>query len=213
VASARLSPANAGVVAANFKTAPLAQADVFAGQKRNADRLERARIGPATAGKGARRSASKSSIALALTEAAVASFATDQPSIARAERHWAAEIIALERAGKVRRRAIAITASVSRCPHNRSRLDRISRAICQSSNKRVVNPLCAVAPASGAPDHAPRATLEINDQLGARAESPESLRRTAHPKSVTRAKFTREVQKPLGIGVQSQQEKPCGARR
>jgi hypothetical protein len=67
--------------------------------------------------------------------------------------------------------------------------------------------------ASGAPDHSPRATLEINDQLGARAESPESLRRTAHPKPVTRAKFTREVQKPLGIGVQSQQEKPCGARR
>jgi len=77
----------------------------------------------------------------------------------------------------------------------------------------VVNPLCAVAPASGAPDHVPRATLEINDQLGARAESPESLRRTAHPKPVTRAKFTREVQKPLGIGGQSQQEKPCGARR
>jgi hypothetical protein len=42
VASARLSPANAGVVAANFETAPLAQADVFAGQKRDADRLERA---------------------------------------------------------------------------------------------------------------------------------------------------------------------------
>ena len=171
------------------------------------------RIGPATAGKGARRSASKSSIALALTEAADASFATDQPSRARAERHWAAEIIALERAGKVRRRAIAITASVSRCRHNKFRLDRISRAICQSTNKGVVNPLCAVAPASGAPDHAPRATLEINDQFGARAESPESLRRTAHPKPVTRAKFTREVQKPLGIGVQSQQEKPCGARR
>ena len=171
------------------------------------------RIGPATAGRGARRSASKSSIALALTEAADASFATDQPSRARAERHWAAEIIALERAGKVRRRAIAITASVSRCPHNKFRLDRISRAICQSTNKGVVNPLCAVTPASGAPDHAPRATLEINDQLGARAESPESLRRTAHPKPVTRAKFTREVQKPLGIGVQSQQEKPCGARR
>jgi hypothetical protein len=31
VASARLSPPNAGVVAANFETAPLAQADVFAG--------------------------------------------------------------------------------------------------------------------------------------------------------------------------------------
>jgi len=42
VASARLSPANAGVVAANFETAPLAQADVFAWQKRSADRLERA---------------------------------------------------------------------------------------------------------------------------------------------------------------------------
>ena len=42
VASARLSPANAGVVAAKFETAPLAQADVFAGQKRDADRLERA---------------------------------------------------------------------------------------------------------------------------------------------------------------------------
>jgi hypothetical protein len=42
VAYARLSPANAGVVAANFQTAPLAQADVFAGQKRDADRLERA---------------------------------------------------------------------------------------------------------------------------------------------------------------------------
>src|SRR5690242_17798609 len=48
-----------------------------------------------TAGTGARRSASKSSIALTLTEAADASFATDQPSRARAERHWAAEIIAL----------------------------------------------------------------------------------------------------------------------
>jgi hypothetical protein len=119
----------------------------------------------------------------------------------------------LRRAGKVRRRAIAITASVSRCPHNKFRFDRISRAICQSTNKGVVNPLCAVTPASGAPDHAPRATLEINDQLGARAESPESLRRTTHPKPVTRAKFTREVQKPLGIGVQSKQEKPCGARR
>ena len=45
------------------------------------------------------------------------------------------------------------------------------------------------------------------------AESPESPRCTAHPKPVTRAKFTREVQKPLGIGVQSKQEKPCGARR
>ena len=41
MASARLSPANAGVVAAKFETAPLAQADVFAGQKRDADRLER----------------------------------------------------------------------------------------------------------------------------------------------------------------------------
>jgi len=171
------------------------------------------RIGPATAGRGARRSASKSSIALALTEAAVASFATDQPSRARAERHWAAEIIALERAGKVRRRAIAITVSVSRCPHNKFRLDRISSATCQSTNKGLVNPLCAVAPASGAPDHAPLATLGINDQPGARAESPESLRRTAHPKPVARAKFTRELQKPLAIGVQSKQEKPCGARR
>jgi hypothetical protein len=98
------------------------------------------RIGPATAGRGARRSASKSSIALALTEAADASFATDQPSRARAERHWAAEIIALGRAGKVRKRAIAITASVSRHPHNRSRLDRISSAICLSTNKGVVKP-------------------------------------------------------------------------
>jgi len=44
------------------------------------------------------------------------------------------------------------------------------------------------------------------------AESPESPRCTAHPKPVTRAKFTREVQKPLGIGVQSKQEKPCEAR-
>jgi hypothetical protein len=99
------------------------------------------RIGPATAGMGARRSASKSSIALALTEAADASFATDQPSRARAERHWAAEIIALGRAGKVRKRAIAITASVSRHPHNRSRLDRISSAICPSTNKGVVKPV------------------------------------------------------------------------
>src|ERR1700751_3917893 len=41
VASARLSPANAGVVAANFETAPLAQADVFAGQKRDAHRVDR----------------------------------------------------------------------------------------------------------------------------------------------------------------------------
>jgi hypothetical protein len=169
----------------------LAQADVFAGQKRDADRLERAPDRSGDSRQGARRSASKSSIALALTEAADASFATDQPSRARAERHWAAEIIALGRAGKVGRRAIAITASVSRCPHNKFRLDRISRAICQSTNKGIINPLCAVAPASGAPDHAPRATLEINDQLGARAESPESLRRTAHPKPVTRAKFTR----------------------
>jgi hypothetical protein len=96
------------------------------------------RIGPATAGRGARRSASKSSIALALTEAADASFATDQPSRARAERHWAAEIIALGRAGN--KRAIAITASVSRHPHNRSRLDRISSAICPSTNKGVVKP-------------------------------------------------------------------------
>jgi hypothetical protein len=94
-ASARLSPANAGVVAANFETAPLAQADVFAGQKRDADRLERAPDQPGDSRQGARRSASKSSIALALTEAADASFATDQPSRARAERHWAAEIIAL----------------------------------------------------------------------------------------------------------------------
>jgi hypothetical protein len=38
--------------------------------------LKARRIGPATAGTGARRSASKSSIALALTEAADASFAT-----------------------------------------------------------------------------------------------------------------------------------------
>jgi hypothetical protein len=52
-------------------------------------------IGPATAGTAACRSVSKSSIAVALTEAADASFATDQPSRARAERHWAAEIIAL----------------------------------------------------------------------------------------------------------------------
>jgi len=36
------------------------------------------------------------------TEAADASFATDQPSRARAERHWAAEIIALGRADRVR---------------------------------------------------------------------------------------------------------------
>src|SRR5712671_6028320 len=75
------------------------------------------RIDPATAGTGARRSASKSSIALALTEAADASFATDQPSRARAERHWAAEIIALRRADKVRKRVILITASVSRYLH------------------------------------------------------------------------------------------------
>jgi hypothetical protein len=117
------------------------------------------RSGPATAGRGARRSASKSSIALALTVAADASFATDQPSRARAERHWAAEIIALGRASKVRKWAIAITACISRHPHNRFRLDRISSAICPNTNKGVVNSLCAVAPASGAPDHAPRAPL------------------------------------------------------
>jgi hypothetical protein len=70
-----------------LRAAPLAQADVFAGQKRDPDRLERTPDRPATAGRGARRSASKSSIALALTEAADASFATDQPSRARAERH------------------------------------------------------------------------------------------------------------------------------
>jgi hypothetical protein len=98
------------------------------------------RIGPATAGRGARRSASKSSIALALTVAADASFATDQPSRARAERHWAAEIIALGRASKVRKWAIAITACVSRHPHNRFRLDRISSAICPRTNKGVVKP-------------------------------------------------------------------------
>ena len=84
---------------------------------------------PATAGMGARRSASKSSIALALTEAADASFATDQPSRARAERHWAAEIIALRRADKVRKRAIVMTMSVSRYPHKKSRPDEISSAI------------------------------------------------------------------------------------
>src|SRR3984957_788554 len=87
------------------------------------------RIGPATAATGARRSASKSSIALALTEAADASFATDQPSRARAERHWAAEIIALRRADKVRKRVIVITASVSRYLHKKSRPDEISSAI------------------------------------------------------------------------------------
>src|SRR5260370_28243145 len=87
------------------------------------------RIGTATASRGARRSASKSSIALALTEAADASFATDQPSRARAERHWAAEIIALGRAGKARKRAIVITVSVSRYPYKKSRPDEISIAI------------------------------------------------------------------------------------
>jgi hypothetical protein len=92
------------------------------------------------------------------------------------------------------------------------RSSHLSSGAPRTARKGVVNPLCAVAPASGAPDHAPRATLGINHQLSARAESPESPRCTAHPKPVTCAKFTREVQKPLGIGVQIKQEKPCGAR-
>jgi hypothetical protein len=92
------------------------------------------------------------------------------------------------------------------------RSSHLSSGAPRTARKDVVNPLCAVAPASGAPDHAPRATLGINHQLSARAESAESPRCTAHPKPVTCAKFTREVQKPLGIGVQIKQEKPCGAR-
>jgi hypothetical protein len=49
--------------------------------------------------------------ALALTDADDASFVIDQPSKARAQRHWAAEIIALGHADRVRKRAIVITAS------------------------------------------------------------------------------------------------------
>jgi hypothetical protein len=99
------------------------------------------RIGPATAGTGARRSASKSSIALALTEAADASFATDQPSRARAERHWAAEIIASGRAEKLRKWSIVITVSVSRHPHNKSRCDKFRAGSDPASNKDVVKPV------------------------------------------------------------------------
>jgi hypothetical protein len=91
-------------------------------------------MGLATAGIAARRSASKSSIAVALTEAADASFATDQPSRARAERHWAAEIRAIGRERKVREWAIVITASVLRDLHNKSRPDKFSSAILPSTN-------------------------------------------------------------------------------
>jgi hypothetical protein len=95
------------------------------------------RSGPATAGPGARRSASKSSIALALSEAADASFATDQPSRARAERHWAAEISVLGRADKERKRAIVMTLFDLPRLHKRARPDKVSRSILPLHHKDV----------------------------------------------------------------------------
>ena len=85
----------AHAVAADFQRHPGAGERLRRAETATPTGSKARRIGPATIGTGARRSASKSSIALALTEAADASFATDQPSRVRAERHWAAESIAL----------------------------------------------------------------------------------------------------------------------
>jgi hypothetical protein len=74
------------------------------------------RIRRTTAGTGARRSVSKSSIAPSPTEAADASLAIDQPSRARAERHWAGDVNALERADGVSvEGSIVLAALVLRC--------------------------------------------------------------------------------------------------
>ena len=94
-------PEFADAVAADFEQRPRAQATLSPCKNTTPNGSKARRICRATAGTGARRSVSRSSIALPLTEAADASFATDQPSRARAERHWAADIIALERADGV----------------------------------------------------------------------------------------------------------------
>src|SRR4029077_8006163 len=96
-----------------------------------------ARAGRRPPATGPRRSASKSSIALALTEAADASFATDQPSRARAERHWAAEISVLGRADKERKRAIVMTLFDLPRLHKRARPDKVSRSILPLHHKDV----------------------------------------------------------------------------
>jgi hypothetical protein len=107
-------PGGADAAAADFEQRPRAEATSSPRRNRTPTGSNARRICRATAGTGVRRSVSKSSIALPLTEAADASFATDQPSRARAERHWAADIIALERADRVSvENSIVITASVS----------------------------------------------------------------------------------------------------
>jgi len=108
-------PGGANAVAVDFEQRPRSQATSSPRRNRTPAGSNARRIWRATAGTGARRSVSKSSIALPLTEAADASFATDQPSRARAERHWAADITALERGYRVIvESSIVITVSVSR---------------------------------------------------------------------------------------------------
>jgi hypothetical protein len=105
----------ADAVAADFERWPPAQATSSPRRNRMPTGSNARRIRRATAGTGARRSVSKSSIALPLTEAVDASFATDQPSRARAERHWAADITALECGDRVSvEGSIVLAAFVSR---------------------------------------------------------------------------------------------------
>jgi hypothetical protein len=136
--SGAASHIDAGGVVADFEERPWAHPDVVTGQKQDADRLEARLICTAIAGTGARRSASKSSIAHSRTKAAAASFATDQPGSQPAERHWVAEIIAIGRAEV----GIVITSSVTRRPHGKGRPDEISGAILPGTNKYVVKPIC-----------------------------------------------------------------------
>ena len=108
-------PGGADAAAADFEQRPRGQATSSPRRNRTPTGSNARRIRRATAGTGARRSVSKSSIALSPTEAADASLATDQPSRARAERHWAADINALERADGVSvEGSIVLAAFVSR---------------------------------------------------------------------------------------------------
>ena len=98
-------PKFADAVAADFEQRPRAQATLSPGRNTTPNGSKVRRICRATAGTGARRSVSRSSIALPLTEAADASFATDQPSKARAEQHWVADIAALAISGRALKNA------------------------------------------------------------------------------------------------------------
>jgi hypothetical protein len=137
-APAGLSHVNAGALAADFEQRHWAQADVFAGQKLNADRLESAPDRPGDSRRG------RPPLRLEIVDRTRADRSSrcefcDGPAKQGACRTaLGGGLIALGRADRVRSRVILITASVSRHRHKKSRPDKASSPILPGTHKDVV---------------------------------------------------------------------------